>query len=567
MYDEYNLFSDDAKSGKTHIEPGVAYHGPETRSPPIPDPPYRPSEENTVWAALPGTSQFRAMSCPAVNEMLLAGGRGWGKTDTQLMRFRRNVGIGYGTYWRGIIFDREYKNLDDLVVKSRRLFGDADAGHAQFLSSNSAFKWVWDTGEELLFRVAKEEKDYWSYHGHEYAFVGWNELTKYPTGKLYRRMRSVNRTGFDPKIHTPRIKTQSEIDQFGGKIGDYATIGNLPLPPIPLEICSTTNPYGAGHNWVKSDFIDPAPYGKIIRREHLIYNPRTKREEMVERTQVTIFGTFRENPFLTPEYIAGLFEETDENIIKAWIDGDWDIVAGGAFDDVFRKHIHILPRFVIPSNWRVDRSLDWGSTHPCSVGWWAEANGEEVVFVDRNGLAKVFCPPKGTLIQIAELYFTKKIGTNDGLKKSATEVAEAIINKEIELMKLGWITKQPQPGPADNQISNVTESSTETIEVKMSNKGVRWEKSDKAKGSRKNGLELMRDRLSAAKKGSLEEPHLYFMENCRASIATIPVLPRDEDDMEDVDTSAEDHPYDMTRYRVLKSSNRFATSLNVSLPS
>jgi len=101
----------------------------------------------------------------------------------------------------------------------------------------------------------------------------------------------------------------------------------------------------------------------------------------------------------------------------------------------------------------------------------------------------------------------------------------------------------------------------------MANKGVRWEKSDKAKGSRKIGLELMRDRMSAAKKGSIEEPHLYFMENCRASLATIPVLPRDEDDPDDVDTSAEDHPYDMTRYRVLKSSNRYAEKLNVQLPS
>lgn len=521
---------------------------------------------NVTWEPLPGTSQFRAMTCPAVNEMLLAGGRGWGKTDTQLMRFRRLVGMGYGSYWRGIIFDREYKNLDDLVVKSRRLFGDADAGHAQFLSSTSAFKWVWDTGEELLFRVAKDEKDYWAYHGHEYPFIGWNELTKYPTGKLYRKMRSVNRSGFDAMTHTPRIKTVEQVEQFGGKIGDFATIGNLPLPPIPLEICSTTNPYGAGHNWVKSDFIDPAPYGKLVKKTHEIFNPKTKQDEFIERTQVTIFGTYKENPFLSAEYIAGLHEETDENILKAWIDGDWDIVAGGAFDDVFRKNVHILPRFAVPKGWRVDRTLDWGSTHPCSVGWWAEANGEEVVFTDYNGQVRIFCPPKGSLIQIAEIYLTKRIGTNEGLKKSATEVAEAIINKEIELMEHGWVVVQPSPGPADNQISNVNEKDTETIEVKMAKKGVRWLKSDKSPGSRKNGLELVRDRLSAALKHK-EEPHLYFMDNCRSSIATIPVLPRDEDDPEDVDTSAEDHPYDMTRYRCLKSTNRAATSLDVTLPS
>lgn len=525
----------------------------------------RPDPSQVTWEPLPGTSQFRALTCPSVNEMLLAGGRGWGKTDTQLMRFRRLVGMGYGTYWRGIIFDREYKNLDDLVVKSRRLFGDADAGHAHFLSSNSQFKWVWDTGEELLFRVAKDDNDYWSYHGHEYPFIGWNELTKYPTGKLYRKMRSVNRSGFDSASHTPRNKTQGDVEKFGGKIGDYATIGNKPLPPIPLEICSTTNPYGSGHNWVKADFIDAAPYGKIIRRSHVVHNPKTKTDETVERTQVTIFGTYKENPFLSMEYIAGLHEETDENILKAWIDGDWDIVAGGAFDDVFSRKVHILPRFPIPRGWRIDRALDWGSSHPCSVGWFAETNGEEVSFIDRDGTPRVFCPPSGTLIQIAELYYTKRIGTNDGLKTSATQIGKDIKAMEIKMMQEGWITTQPAPGPADNQISNVNESDTETIETKFANQGIRWQKSDKGAGSRKNGLELVRDRLGSAKYNR-EEAHLYFMENCRASIATIPVLPRDEKDPEDVDTKAEDHPYDMVRYRVLKSSNRAATSIPVSFP-
>jgi hypothetical protein len=34
------------------------------------------------------------------------------------------------------------------------------------------------------------------------------------------------------------------------------------LPPIPLEVFSTTNPYGPGHNWVKAKFIDVAPVGE-----------------------------------------------------------------------------------------------------------------------------------------------------------------------------------------------------------------------------------------------------------------------------------------------------------------
>jgi hypothetical protein len=41
----------------------------------------------------------------------------------------------------------------------------------------SELRWVWPTGEELLFRFGKEESDYWDYHGQEFPFIGFNELT------------------------------------------------------------------------------------------------------------------------------------------------------------------------------------------------------------------------------------------------------------------------------------------------------------------------------------------------------------------------------------------------------
>lgn len=517
-----------------------------------------------VWkpikSLIPGqrSSQERAMATSA-NVILLTGGRGWGKTELQLMRFASRVGMGYGVYWRGIIFDREYKNLDDLVTKSKRLFKDLFGEDAQFLSSNSAFKWVWKTGEELLFRVAAKEDDYWSYHGHEYSFVGWNELTKYPTGALFQRMLSVNRTGFNPIEHTPTVQrlggnngpewTAEEL-AASGLTSKYATPDGKPLPPIPLEVVATTNPYGPGHNWVKRRFIDPVPYGKKHWKEYDIFNPQTGQDEIIRRSQVAIFGTFRENPYLSPQYIAGMYDENDENIIKAWINGSWDIVAGGALDDVWRRSVHVLPRFKVPPGWAVNRAFDWGSTHPFSVGWFAEANGEEVTLP--NG--KVFCPPSGTIIQIAELYGTKELGTNIGVKWTAEKIATTILQKESQLLLNGWIPETPMAGPADNQISNVNEASTETIETMMARAGVHWIKSDKGRGSRKIGLELTRTRLVASRKG--EGQGLYFLENCVASIGTIPILPRDEDDPDDVDTEAEDHPFDMLRYRLLQSSFR-----------
>ena len=201
-----------------------------------------------VWEPLAG-SQTLSLTCPA-NIIQFDGSRGPGKTDAQLMRFRRCVGQGYGRYWRGIIFDREYKNLDDLVSKSMRWFPEFKDG-ARFLSSKSDYRWVWPTGEELLFRAIKKDTDYWGYHGQEFPFIGWNELTKYPNDNLFEMMMSCNRSSFLPSEHP-------------------IFVGDDPnptyLPELPLEVFITTNPHGVGHNWVKKRFIDQAPPGRMVRK-------------------------------------------------------------------------------------------------------------------------------------------------------------------------------------------------------------------------------------------------------------------------------------------------------------
>lgn len=494
----------------------------------------------TVWTPLPG-SQAYALACPC-NRILYHGTRGPGKTDAQLMDFVKTVNKGYGHYWRGIIFDREYKNLDDIVSKSRRWLPQFEDG-ARFLASGADYKWVWPTGEELLFRTVKRKSDYQSYHGHEYPWIGWNELTKHPTSELFDMLMSVNRSSFVPEEHSP------DPDN--------------PLPEIPLRVFATTNPHGVGHSWVKRRFqLGVIPDGQVQRERTLILNPRTKKEEVVTTSQVAIFGAYVENPYLPKEYIANLMRTKDPNRRKAWLEGDWNITAGGAVDDLWEELVHVIPRFKVPPGWRVDRSMDWGSTHPFSVGYWAEANGEEAEFP--NG--KMFCPPKGTLIRIAEVYGAKpeEIGDNIGLKLGSVSVARLVKAMDDRLLRDGWIQDFVRPGPADNQIDNVTDKASETIAVKMAKEGVRWTKSDKGPGSRKIGLQLLRDRLDAAISG--EGPAIYFTRNCQAAIMTLPGLPRDEDDEDDVDTDSEDHVYDDVRYRLLAGNRRGATQIDVSHP-
>ncbi|WP_237700848.1 hypothetical protein, partial [Citromicrobium sp. JLT1363] len=104
------------------------------------------------------------------------------------------------------------------------------------------------TGEELLFRHAKKATDYDNFHGHEYPFIGWNELTKYPTSELYDKLMSTNRSSFSPKRDTPRKMGHNGGPPLEDDHGEplYDTPNGKPLPPIPLEVFSTTNPNGPG---------------------------------------------------------------------------------------------------------------------------------------------------------------------------------------------------------------------------------------------------------------------------------------------------------------------------------
>lgn len=494
---------------------------------------------NVVWQPHKG-SQTLALGCPA-DEILYHGTRGPGKTDCQLMRFRKNVGRGYGKFWRGIIFDREYKNLDDLVAKSRRWFPEFKDG-CKFLSSKSDYKWVWPTGEELLFRVVKKPEDYWLYHGQEFPFIGWNELTKYSSGKLYESMLSCNRSSFIPAQHPIRR-------------GDTVTY----LPDIPLEVFATSNPFGPGHNWVKKYFINKAPAGRFFRESTEVFNPRTGKDEIVVRTRCHIYGSYRENPNLDPKYVANLVNITDPNKRAAWLNGSWDITSGGMFDDIWTSSIHVVKPFMIPYTWQIDRSFDWGSAKPFSVGWWARSDGSDVMLPDGTSMSTV----PGDLFRIGEWYGTNG-KENEGLMMNDTDITKGIIQRQLNMGYHAAV----RPGPADTSIWDVyNDSSTAaimeqpvTIDGQTYN-GVSWIRADKSPGSRIKGWKLIREYLSNAipVDGKREKPGMFVFDTCTYTLDLFPILPRDEDNLDDVDTEVEDHIGDEIRYRVTGEKMRVGT--------
>lgn len=479
----------------------------------------RGRDVEAVWAPQAG-SQDLFLRCP-IYEVLYEGTRGPGKTDALLMDFAQDVGKGWGEDWVGILFRLTFPQLRDVIDKSKKWFPRLFPG-AVFIESGTPH-WKFPDGEKLIFSYMSKPKDYDNYHGHAYPWIAFEELTRWPSPECYTRMMSCSRSS---------------------------------RKGIPIRVRATTNPYGIGHNWVKKRFRLPCKprhiKGEVIRDD---IDADTGRPLP---TRVAIHGELSENKILLeadPSYVEKLIAASRNDAeLRAWLYGDWDITAGGMFDDIWptvRDKV-VVPRFTIPRSWRIDRAFDWGSARPFSVGWWAESDGSD--YKDASGKWRSSRP--GDLFRIAEWYGWS--GTeNEGVKMLATEISKGIIEREV---KMG-IHDRVKAGPADNSIFDQDASSTDSVASKMEESvrlddgavydGIEWDRSDKRPGSRKQGWEAMRTRLKAVEcEGPREEAGIFVFDNCEQWLRTVPTLPRSEKDPDDVDTDAEDHIGDETRYRV-----------------
>lgn len=379
-----------------------------------------------------------------------------------------------------------------------------DAGHVKVNWSKNFIEF-WN-GAKIHLCHCQYEKDVSKYQGAEIHVLMIDELTHF-TEKIYRYLRGRCRIG------GLRLKVK------------YA--GLFP------RIVTGSNPGGVGHNWVKATFIDEAA--------PMIIKAQPKGEGGMKRQYIP--AKLTDNPTLMendPDYGDRLEGLGNPALVKAMRDGDWNIVAGGMFDDVWSEKHHVLKPFEIPASWRIDRSFDWGSSKPFSVGFWAESDGTEATMAD--GAKRIF--PRGTLIRIGEWYgWTGK--ANEGLKMSDSGIADGIVRHQTDM----GIQARIRPGPADSSIFDETNGDS-PAKIQERHK-VRWEKADKSPGSRKRGWQLMRGRLIAAKAERMEEPGLFVFDTCRQFIRTFPVLPRSDRDPDDIDTDAEDHIADEARYRCL----------------
>lgn len=351
-------------------------------------------------------------------------------------------------------------------------------------------------GSRIKLCHAQHEKDVNSYLSAEIHVLIIGELTTF-TASMYRKLRARCRLG--------SLKVPSDCRWR-----------------LPLILCNS-NPGGVGHNWVKAAWIDGSRPMEM----------RTMPPAEGGMVRQFIPAKLRDNPSMEADYANKLEGLGNPALVRAMLDGDWNIVAGGMFDDLWREDQHVREVAAIPLGWRIDRCFDWGSSKPFAVLWTAEADGESS--------AGGWCPPRGSLYVVGEWYGWNG-QPNEGLRLIDGEIARGIVERE---RTAGW---KVNPGPADSSIFAVDNG--RCIADEMARGGARFLPCQKGAGSRVNGWQAIRRMLAESGKPRPEGPGLWVSPACRHLIRTLPVLPRDQTKPDDVDTESEDHAADALRYRV-----------------
>jgi len=439
-----------------------------------------PSDPTIIWSPQEGP-QTALIQCP-VFEVFYGGARGGGKTESSIGDWLQHSSL-YGEAAIGIFVRRKFKQLAEVIARTKQLFPKIGGKY-----NEQRAEWLMPGGARLKFVYLERDSDAEEYQGHNYTRVYVEEVTNFPSPAPIDKLRATLRSGSG----------------------------------VPVGMRLTGNPGGPGHNWVKKRYIDPNPRGfELVREECPVEIDGEVQTVALER--VFIPSKLGDNMLLLrsdPTYVLRLRQSGSEALVKAWLEGNWDIVDGAYFTEL-DEQTHGRPadliRWAPPTTVRF-RSFDWGSAKPFSVGWWALCDGTWPV---EDPL------PKGAMFRYREWYGAS--GINKGLGMTADLVAKEILSIEEK--------ERIRYGVADPAI--FIRNGGPSIAESMAR--CRWWRAD---NKRQPGWEQVRQRLV----GESGSPMLYAAFECEDFWRTMPTLQHDEKNTEDLDTDGEDHIADEVRY-------------------
>ena len=418
------------------------------------------------------------------NEVLYGGAAGGGKSRAIVEDAKMRCLMYPKTH--AYLFRRTYPELQDTLIKEARENYPREIG--RYNVGRKDFELV--NGSVIHFRHCASVSDMHNYDGAEIQWLYIDELTS-----------------FEYEIFT-HLKTR------------LRAVKSLGI--VPVVRCAS-NPGNIGHSWVKSYFVDAAPFFKMctkVEKSELTGLTRTFTTQYIP-AYVT------DNPYISKDYIFEL-ERKPKAIRDALLKGYWDAFEGQVFTEWVNdpkhywdgKYTHVIEPFEVPVYWKRYMSFDHGYSRPFSCLWWA---------VDESG--RLYC--------YKEWYGSD--GTpNKGLFLSPKEIARGILEREQEEIRDNiHITRVADPAIFDRSRGDSVADQMRDI---GDGRGVLFQKGD---NNRMNGLMQVHERLRFDKTG---KPGVYFFETCKDFISTFPTLPYSQTKVEDVDTDAEDHSYDSFRY-------------------
>ena len=437
--------------------------------------------------------QEAAIRASFIPELFFGGARGGGKSAFLIGDFAADV-QEYGENWRGILFRKTYPELDELVTEGKKVLFNAFPGTEYKVGS---YEFRMPNGSILRLRHMETDQDADHYMGHQYTWLGFDELTNWPNLRPYHKLKATLRSA--------------------------AGVKNL-------RIRATGNPGGVGHTAVKQYFIDGAPEGNQIIQDGQSMMPRMFITSRVQDNRILLDAD--------PGYIDRLKSIGDEQLIKAWLEGDWDAFVGQYFSKWDSTKILVQP-FEIPTDWPLFGCLDYGEASPTSFG---------LATVDFDG----------------NVY-----GISEYTRAGASASAHAYeIARHIEGSP--WTGgRQPQQVFADPSMwvkRHLHEYSPQSPTDIFQEHGVMLKK---ANNDRINGWRVMNDYISAhhIDPGLPQRPKLYFFNGWNDSaVDSIPSLPRSKTNPEDVDTKANDHDADRVRYLLMSTFTPFKWEPTASPP-
>lgn len=453
--------------------------------------------------------QGRALNSKAT-EILFGGGAGGGKSH--LLRI---AAITWAVSYPGLrigLFRRFYPDL-------RANHMDGPSGFPVLLAEAVAEGWCeivkdeirfWN-GSKISLHHCQHEQDRFRYQGAEFHVLLIDEVTHF-TEVIYRFLRG-------------RVR-----------------LAGLDLPPDAAarfpRIMVSGNPGGIGHSWVKRAWIEDKDGNKL--EPGRIY--RTSDEEGGMLRQF-IPSVLSDNPSMEktdPGYKKRLMGLGDPQLVRAMLEGDWDVVAGAMFGDIWRKDRHVCQPFAIPVDWPIWRGGDDGYSAPACVVWMTQN------------------PTTKTFYVIGEIYRAGMLAPDFAERTKAVDMA-------LPLWQNGRVINNPTPLRGNFDAAAFADTGQGEIARghQLNKLGCKWEPVEKWPGSRIHGAQNIHRLLAPNPLDPLGGPGLVFFSRCTKCIEQVPSLPRDPRNAEDVDTTAPDHAYDALRYAIQWKVSRAAGTANI----